>query len=284
MPQSDVFCMDCMDGLRTTPDKYYDLAIVDPPYGGGRSQNIQVERERERESQAQDCAAASDSTRENTGHASASGLRSTISASRMGGRTMRYNPQGGVFSNRELGDHFVPRGRGKKYQQAYGGADIRYWDVAPTKEYFDELARVSKNQIIWGANYFSLPPTRCFLVWRKTNIPLEGFSMAQVEYAWTSFNDNARFFEFSSARRENAGKVHPTEKPIELYAWILRYFAKPGYKILDTHMGSQSSRIAAWDAGLDYTGYEIDETYFKTGCERFDRHSAQTNLFLENGL
>ena len=152
------------------------------------------------------------------------------------------------------------------------------WDVAPGQEYFEELTRVSRNQIIWGGNYFPLPPTRCFLVWRKLSIS-ENFSMAMAEYAWTSFNSNAKVFEFAPQGKPG-DRFHPTQKPVELYAWIYKQYAKEGMKILDTHMGSQSSRIAAWDAGLDYVGCEIDETYFKLGEARFEKHTAQQNLFL----
>ena len=153
------------------------------------------------------------------------------------------------------------------------------WDTAPDKEYFDQLFRVSRHQIIWGGNYFDLPPTRCFLIWRKLNIPLEGFSMAAVEYAWTSFFANARMFEeYSNGNNKNI-RFHPTQKPVSLYAWIYKTFAEPGMKILDTHLGSGSSRIAAWDAGLEFVGTEIDETYFKLQEERFAKHTAQGRLF-----
>ena len=155
------------------------------------------------------------------------------------------------------------------------------WDVAPEQEYFEQLFRVSRAQIIWGGNYFDLPPTRCFLIWRKINVPLEGFSMAAAEYAWTSFNLNAMVFEFSAINQP--GRFHPTQKPPELYAWIYKHFAKEGDKILDTHLGSGSSRIAAYDAGLDFVGYEIDETYFQLQEERFARHIAQLSLFIEEG-
>lgn len=153
------------------------------------------------------------------------------------------------------------------------------WDVAPGQEYFDELFRVSRNQIIWGGNYFKLPPTRCFLVWRKLTIS-ESFSMAMAEYAWTSFNSNAKVFEYAP-QGQPGDRFHPTQKPIALYEWIYKNYAEQGMKILDTHMGSQSSRIAAYNMGLDYTGYEIDETYFKLGCERFERHAAQMSLFTD---
>lgn len=167
----------------------------------------------------------------------------------------------------------------EKYQIHTGGIfsqDIRRWDVAPPKEYFDELARVSKNQIIWGGNYFDLPPTRCFLVWRKLTIS-ENFSMAMAEYAWTSFNLNAKVFECAPQGKE---RFHPTQKPVALYTWIYNLYAKPGDKILDTHLGSGSSRIAAWYAGLDFVGCEIDKTYYDLQEKRFEEHAAQENLFL----
>ena len=153
------------------------------------------------------------------------------------------------------------------------------WDVAPGQEYFDELFRVSRNQIIWGGNYFKLPATRCFLIWRKLTIS-EKFSMAMAEYAWTSFNENAKVFECAPQGNKER-RFHPTQKPIELYDWIYSNYAKPGYKILDTHLGSGSSRIAAYKAGLDFVGYEINETYFKLQEERFAKHTAQVNLFVD---
>lgn len=168
-----------------------------------------------------------------------------------------------------------------KYQIHTGGIfdkDIRHWDIAPTEEYFNELARVSKNQIIWGGNYFDLPPTRCFLVWRKLTIS-STFTMAMCEYAWTSFNDNAKYFEAAPQGTANEQRFHPTQKPIALYNWIYSKYAKPGYKILDTHLGSGSSRIAAYEAGLDFVGCEIDETYFKLQEERFEKYATQTSLF-----
>ena len=193
--------------------------------------------------------------------------------SRFGGRFDAYHIQtaGTIWPVERSGGGWASR---------YGRA-IQHWDVAPPAEYFQELARVSKHQIIWGGNYFDLPPTRCFIVWRKTNIPAEGFSMAPVEYAWTSFNDNARIFEAGSAALSGeARRIHPTQKPVALYAWIFKLYAKPGYKILDTHLGGGSSRIAAHDAGLDFWGYEIDKVYFELQEERFAKHAAQMNLFL----
>ena len=157
------------------------------------------------------------------------------------------------------------------------------WDVAPKQEYFEELFRVSRNQIIWGGNYFPLPPTRCFLIWRKLSIS-ETFSMAMAEYAWTSFNSNAKVFEYAPQGKKDDQRTHPTQKPIELYAWIYRLYAKAGDKILDTHLGSGSSRIAAYNAGLDFVGCEIDPLYFNMQEERFERYTSQTSLFGNGGF
>lgn len=150
------------------------------------------------------------------------------------------------------------------------------WDYAPGEDYFAELFRVSKNQIIWGGNYFPLPPTRCFLIWEKLNIP-ENFSMAMEEYAWTSFDDNAKIIKLFSSGI--AGRFHPTQKPEDLYRWIFRKYAKPGYKILDTHLGSGSSRRAAHDFNLDFVGCEIDKHYFDLQEKAYAEYTSQLNLF-----
>lgn len=150
------------------------------------------------------------------------------------------------------------------------------WDYAPGKDYFQELFRISKNQIIGGGNYFNLPPTRCFLVWRKTNIP-ENFSMAMAEYAWCSYNDNAKIISLSSAGI--AGRFHPTQKPEDLYRWIFKNYTKPGDKVLDTHLGSGSSRRAAFDFDLEFTGIEIDKEYFQKQEAAFEEYTAQQRLF-----
>ena len=125
-----------------------------------------------------------------------------------------------------------------------------------------------------GGNYFPLPPTRGIIVWDKVQ-PWDNFS--QVELAWTSFDRPAAIFRMCNT---TGGKIHPTQKPIALYEWIFKKYAKPGMKILDTHLGSGSSRIAAYNAGLDFVGYEINELYFKLQEERFEKHIAQQNLFL----
>lgn len=108
--------------------------------------------------------------------------------------------------------------------------------------------------------------------------------MSPAEYAWTSFNENCRVFEHTSSRDATSGKFHPTEKPIALYRWIFKHYAKEGYKILDTHLGSGSSRIAAYDAGLDFVGCEIDKFYFDEQEKRFQEHTAQTSLFIDGGF
>ena len=213
---TEAFNIDCMEYMKTLPDKAFELAVVDPPYGNG------------------------------------GGEFSSRNGTRFGGRFDRYD-------------------KDKKLRKKSN------WDYAPGEDYFKELFRVSKNQIIWGGNYFSLPPCRCFIIWKKTNIP-ENFSMAMCEYAWCSFNDNAKIIELSSQGITN--RFHPTQKPVALYEWIYSRYAKEGDKILDTHMGSGSSRIAAYNMGFDYVGCEIDKDYFEKEEERFREHSMQINLFL----
>ena len=159
------------------------------------------------------------------------------------------------------------------------------WDkTIPEKEYFEQLFRVSENQIIWGGNYFCLPPSRCWLIWDKG----EGFynrTYAEAELAWTSFDKNVKIFKRDPlANGDYHGKIHPTQKPIALYLWIYQHYAKPGDKILDTHLGSGSSRIAAYDAGLDFVGYEIDKEYFEKQEERYQRHISQISLFVDGGI
>lgn len=156
-------------------------------------------------------------------------------------------------------------------------------DLKPTTEYFKELFRVSKNQIIWGYNHLSnlLPSTKEFIFWYKHQ-PVVTFS--DGELAWTSFNKTAKCFDYpfyGGTGADKDGRIHPTQKPVALYRWIFKNYAKNGDKILDTHLGSGSSRIAAYDAGLDFVGYEIDKEYFEKQEERFAAHTAQVNLFLE---
>ena len=152
------------------------------------------------------------------------------------------------------------------------------WDIAPSEDYFKELFRVSRNQIIWGANYFKMPPTRCFVVWRKLTIS-EGFSMAMAEYAWTSFKENAKVYECMPQGSTKDRRFHPTQKPVSLYAWLLNNYAKDGDKILDTHFGSCSIGVACHNLGFSLTACEINETYFKKAVERLKLHIRQQKLF-----
>lgn len=217
--------MDCMDGMREFPDNYFDLAIVDPPYG--------------------------------------------ISA-----------------------DKGAKKRGGHRYAQAATESKIYHvgdWDSAPPDdEYFNELFRVSKNQIIWGGNYYKqLPPSKGFICWDKRTENISN-SYADVEYAWMSNNLGvARMFRFlwSGMLQENMGnkenRIHPTQKPVALYKWILTNYAKPGDKILDTHVGSASSLIACYDLGFDYVGFEIDEGYYRMASERLADEMAQIRFNLD---
>lgn len=220
--------MDCMDGMKEFPDGYFDLAIIDPPYGGGGGEFKRKD------------------------------------GSRFGGRFDQYKPE--IKAERT----------GGKWAAKFGRKIVE-WDEAPKEEYFEELFRISRNQIIWGGNYFNLPPTRCFIIWRKTSIP-EKFTMAMAEYAWTSFNANAKVFDYSPIGQE--GRFHPTQKPVALYKWILTNYAKPGDKILDTHVGSASSLIACYDLGFDYVGFEIDEDYYRQAKKRLEEEMAQVRFDL----
>ena len=197
-----------MDYMKTIPDNYFELAIVDPPYG---------------------------------------------------------------ILNK------TKRGGDKKFNMK----EYSKWDIKPSEKYFDELFRVSKNQIIWGGNYFGhlwskCEYNKCFVIWDK-NQPekLNNFSMAEM--AWTSFDMPSKIFQYSI--RKNRNKIHPTQKPIELYEWLLKMFAKDGDKILDTHLGSGSSRIAAHDLKFDFVGCELDKDYFDAAELRFQEHIKQMILF-----
>ena len=221
MPVSEAYCIDCMEYMRSIPDKFFDLAVVDPPYG-------------------------INATKMNMG--TTPGNQSTATRLRKG----RLNSGSGKLKRTAI--QRMP-------------AD---WDYEqPGPDYFQELFRVSRNQIIWGGNYFQLPPTRGIICWDKLQ-RWENFS--QIELAWTSFNCPAKIVRISNrGGANNETRIHPTQKPVNLYAWIYEKYARDGDRILDTHMGSGSSRIAAFFAGLDYYGTEIDPVYFKDSQTRFER-------------
>jgi site-specific DNA-methyltransferase (adenine-specific) len=150
-----------------------------------------------------------------------------------------------------------------------------YDDVKPKKEYFKELQRVSKNQIIWGGNYFidCLQPTRAFITWDKMNyLP----SMSQIELAWTSFNRHSKLIKITSNQLD---RFHISQKPIPLYEWLLDNYAKEGDKILDTHLGSGSIAIACHNRGFELTACELDKEYFESAIKRFKQQTAQQKMF-----
>ena len=197
---------DCMDLLKRTPDKYFELSIVDPPYGIG--------------------------------------------------------------ANKE------------KEHNGWKSYGVKEWDnKIPNKDYFAELFRVSRNQIVWGGNYMTefLPPKMCWLMWDKGQ---RDFSLADGELAWTSFDKALRIFNMPRASamkdaKDNGGKIHATQKPVKLYEWILMNYAKEGDKILDTHRGSASLDIACHNLGYDLVTCEIDTDYFKDGNKRLKQHQNQ---------
>lgn len=157
----------------------------------------------------------------------------------------------------------------------YGGKGKKWDNEIPQQEYFNELERVSKDRVIWGANYFNMPPCKCFLIWDKQQP--EGVSFASCEYAWTSFNSSAK--TFYQRPQGDINRIHPTQKPIKLYEWILDKYAKPEMKILDTHLGSGSSAIAAHYFGCDFVGIELDKDYFEAAQKRFEQQTAQLDMF-----
>ena len=176
-----------------------------------------------------------------------------------------------------------PYGIGAAKEKPHNGwADwgIKQWDnESPNNEYFTELMRVSKNQIIWGANHFisKMPyDSSCWLIWDKGQ---RDFSLADGEMAWTSFSKAMRIKTYSRAKALQEGKIHPTQKPVTLYEWQLQLFAKEWDLILDTHLGSGSSRIAAYKNGFDFVAFEIDPEYYEKQEKRFKNFSAQQRLF-----
>jgi site-specific DNA-methyltransferase (adenine-specific) len=212
-------------------DKYFDLAIIDAPYGSAMDNGRKWE-------------------------------------------TLKRGRWGGQFDKYSLGENNIRHATGGGMFTKYGEG-AKHWDIAPDENFFIELFRVSRFQIIWGGNYFPLPPSRNFIVWRKLSIS-ESFSMAMVELAWTNLRGNAKYFECIPQDKE---RFHPAQKPVELYSWLLSRYAKPGWKILDTHMGSGSSAIACHNAGLDFIGCEISKEYFEKAMERINKYIQQKELF-----
>ena len=202
----NLYNCDCMDLMKEFPDKYFELAIVDPPYGININSNI----------------------------------------------------------GRRKGD------KPSEYKK------VKWDDKPPSKEYFIELQRVSQNQIIWGGNYFtdSLIPSKCWICWDKGFS--EDVSFASFELAWTNFDEAAKRKALSSIQDD---RIHPTQKPVALYEWLLTHYAKQGDKILDTHVGSASSLIACHKLNFDYIGAELDTDYFNAATERLEAVKAQTTLF-----
>ena len=236
-----LFNQDCMEAMKEMPDKAYSLAVVDPPYGIN-APNMNMGNAPNRKGAGQ-----------YPGESAAVKLRKG-----------RLNQGAGKLKNRAIQTMPVK------------------WDYEkPPAEYFTELRRVSVNQIIFGGNYFDLGPTRCVICWDKCQ-PWENFS--QWEMAWTSFDSPAALFRYSNTGgniKAYDTKIHPTQKPTALYEYLLRRYAKPGDKILDTHGGSMSIAIACDIMGFDLDLYEIDEEYFNAGKERLERHQAQGKLFEE---
>ena len=223
---------DCMLAMKEMPDKAFELAIVDPPYGIN-APNMNM----------------GSLPKGGENHFPAVSVAERL-------RKGRLNGGAGKLKNRNI----------QKMALA--------WDYEkPLPEYFSELRRVSVNQIIFGGNYFDLGPTRCVICWDKVQ-PWNNFS--QWEMAWTSFDMPTALFSLANF---GIGKIHPTQKPVRLYEWLLKNYAKPGDKILDTHLGSGSIAIACYNLGFELTGYEIDEEYFRAAKERLERHMRQGRLF-----
>lgn len=190
---------------------------------------------------------------------------------------------------------FVTQKNGGKIWVSDGKYAKKDWDSGPADDkYFAELFRVSRNQIIWGINYFGIAVKPGRIIWDKCN---GSSDQCDCEIAFNSFGDRVDLFRFmwsgmmqgksiskghimQGNKSLNEARIHPTQKPVALYTWIFSRYAKPGDKILDTHLGSGSSRIAAYDAGLDFVGCEIDQDYFKAQEERYQAHIAQISLFV----
>ena len=175
-----------------------------------------------------------------------------------------------------------PYGIGANKEKPHNGwkdYGIKHWDnKTPDETFFNELRRVSKNQIVWGANYMTtyLPPSMGWIFWDKGQ---RNFSLADGELAYTSFDKALRVFEYSRAKSNQENKIHATQKPVDLYKWLLKNYAEPGSKILDTHLGSGSIAVACYDMGFDLTAYEIDKEYYEAACKRLENHKKQLTLW-----
>ena len=223
----DLYHADCMEAMKEFPDQFFDLAIVDPPYG-------------------------------------------------IGIFSMNYTKSGAV---RVHGKNVATRNDYRRFSD---------WDIKPGKEYFDELFRVSKKQIIWGGNYFSdmLPPSKGFIIWDKRCADNMKNDFADCEYAWMSAGLGvARIFRFlwngmlQGNMKDKEERFHPTQKPVALYLWLLDKYANKGDKILDTHAGSAASLIACQRSGFDGWGFEIDDEYFEKARARLDQEKNQINIY-----
>jgi site-specific DNA-methyltransferase (adenine-specific) len=156
------------------------------------------------------------------------------------------------------------------------GLKSKDWDNKPIlMNYFNELFRISKDQIIWGGNYYALPPTKHCIIWDKKQP--EGLSFGMFDFGWTSFNGANKIFRKSV--QDEKDKIHPTQKPVALYDWIYKNYATAGMKVIDTHLGSGSNRISAYKAGMNFYSCEIDEDYFNDQEKRFANFKSQLNLF-----
>ena len=182
-------------------------------------------------------------------------------------------PYGINLANMNMGAGNKPKHCNKKRR----GYKAKNWDLKkPTKEYFNEVKRVSKNQIIWGGNYFDLGVCYGFCIWDKGSP--EGMSFSDCEFAWHSFKKVAKLYKYSTYKNKKT-KIHPTQKPVKLYEWLLINYAKEGDKILDTNLGSGSIAIACYNLGFDLTACELDKEYYNSAMKRIQQHKAQQRLF-----
>ena len=167
-------------------------------------------------------------------------------------------------------------GGNSKKIKSFGDKNKNCNNIKPNKEFFNELFRVSKYQIIWGSNNFVLPTSEYFIIWQKSNAL--DFSFAMVEQAWTNVKKPAKLFVNLHVHNKDK-RIHPTQKPVKLYEWLLMNYAKKGYKILDTHLGSGSIAIACHNLGYDLDAYEIDKEYYEATMKRFNNHTSQKQLW-----